>query len=97
MAPYFCYFHNGLYVSSPTHEGCQDVQCIQFAKKEVRPQGVHMARFGGSTATRISRHNSDTFHKDMYAYKDAVDQGTNPDQVTATAAETALKQAEAVA
>jgi hypothetical protein len=31
----------------------------------------------------------------MYAYKDAVDQGTNPDQVTAVASETALKEAEA--
>jgi hypothetical protein len=30
----------------------------------------------------------------MYAYKSAVEQGTNPDMVTATAAEDALKHAE---
>ena len=95
--PYFCYIHNGLYEASPSLEGCQDVQCRMFAEKEVRPAGIHMARFGGSESTRISRHNSKQFHKDMYAYKDAVDQGVDPEMVTAKAAETALKQAEAVA
>jgi hypothetical protein len=33
----------------------------------------------------------------MYAYKEAVNQGVQPDQITAKAAETALKEAEAVA
>jgi len=93
--PYFCYIHNGLYVSSPTIEGCQDVQCREFAAKEVRPAGIRVAGFAGSTATKISRKNSKQFHKDMYAYKGAVDQGVSPDQVTAKAAEAALRQAEA--
>ena len=95
MAPFFCYVHQGLYVSSPTLEGCQDVQCIAFAEKEVRPAGIHVAGFAGSTATKRSRANSNQFHKDMYAFKDAADQGVKPDQVTAVAAEAALKQAEA--
>jgi hypothetical protein len=56
---------------------------------------VHLARFGGSEATKLSRHDSKKFHKDMYAYKSAVEQGTNPDMVTAKAAESALKEAEA--
>jgi hypothetical protein len=56
-----------------------------------------MAGSSGSRATQISRHDSETFHKDMYAYKDAVDQGVSPDMVTAKAAETALKEAEASA
>jgi len=95
MAPYFCYIHQGLYVSSPSIEGCQHSQCLEFAAKEVRPAGIHVAGFAGSTATKQSRTNSKQFHKDMYAYKDAVDQGVSPDQVTAKAAEASLKQAEA--
>jgi len=95
MSPYFCYIHNGLYVSSPHLEGCQDVQCRSFAEKEVAPVGVMVAGFAGSTATKISRRNHNQFNKDMNAYKAARDQGVKPDQITAKAAETALKAAEA--
>jgi len=84
MAPYFCYIHQGLYDVGPDDGRCHDPQCLEFAKKDVRPAGIHVAGFAGSQ-----------FHKDMYAYKDAVDQGVNPDQVTAVAAEASLKQAEA--
>jgi hypothetical protein len=97
MAPFFCYTHQGLYVSSPLLEGCQDAGCIEFAKKEVPPAGVCVARFAGDTVTRNSRANDKQFHKDMDAYKSAYDQGVRPDQVTAVAAEAALKQAEAIA
>ena len=93
--PWLCYQHQGLYVASPTLEGCQDLGCVEFAKKEVSPAGVCVAGFAGDTVTRNSRANSKQFHKDMYAYRDAVKQGVNPEQVTAVAAEAALKQAEA--
>ncbi len=92
--PYFCYIHQGLYVEGED-DRCYHEQCVAFALKEVRPAGIHMAGFGGSEATGISRKNSEQFHKDMYAYKDAHDQGVVPDQVTQVAAEAALKQAEA--
>ncbi len=95
MSPFFCYIHQGLYVSSPDQEGCQYSQCIEFARKEIKPSGIHMARFGGSDATKQSRLNSDNFHRDMYAFKDAYDQGVRPDQCTQVAAEAALKEAEA--
>ena len=94
MAPYFCYNHYGLYVEGED-DRCYHKECVAFAAKEVRPAGVHIAGVGGSEATRISRHNSEQFHKDMYSYKNAYDQGVNPDQCTAVAAEAALKQAEA--
>jgi hypothetical protein len=54
-----------------------------------------VAGFSGSTVTRIARANSQKFHKDMYAFEDAVKQGVTPDMVTAEASETALKEAEA--
>ena len=95
MAPYICHIHSGLYVSSPNGEGCQDAYCIKLASTEVRPAGIFMAGSGGSRSVQVARENSDTFHKDMYAYKDAVDQGVDPEMVTAKAAETALKEAEA--
>ena len=95
MAPYICHIHNGLYNSSPDSEGCQDEYCVELANKEVRPVGIFMAGSGGSRSVQMARENSDTFHNDMYSYKAAVDQGVNPDQVTAKAAETALKKAEA--
>ena len=94
MAPYFCYNHHGLYVVGD-EDKCYHEQCLAFERKVVRPAGIHMARIGGSNATKISRQNSDTFHKDMYAFKDAYDQGVRPEQVTVKAAETALKAAEA--
>ena len=92
--PYFCYTHMGLFVKGDV-DGCHDVRCLDYAAKEVRPAGIHISGFGGSEDTDISRHNFKQFHKDMYAYKDAVDQGMNPDQVTAVAAEKSLKKAEA--
>lgn len=92
---YFCYIHMGLFVNGNA-EGCHDVRCLDFAAKEVRPAGIHFTGSAGSDATKISRHNSKQFHKDMYAFKDAVDQGVKPDQVTKVAAEVALKTAEAV-
>lgn len=95
MAPYFCYTHQGLYVASPLLEGCQDPQCIAFAMIEVRPAGVRLVGSGGSTTTKQSRVNSNQFHRDMYAYKDAVEQGVQPEMVTAVASEQALKEAEA--
>ncbi|KKM19619.1 hypothetical protein LCGC14_1653780 [marine sediment metagenome] len=95
MAPWFCYTHQGLYISSPPLEGCQDPGCVEFAKKEVPPAGVCVARFAGDTVTRNSRANSKQFHKDMDSYREAVRQGVSPDQVTAVAAEAALKAAEA--
>ncbi len=95
MAPYFCYIHHGLYIEGED-DRCYHEQCVAFALKEVRSAGIHIAGFSGSTATKISRHNSEQFHKDMYAYKDAYDQGVRPDQCTQVAAEAALKQAEAI-
>ena len=97
MAPYFCYIHQGLYIASPTLEGCQDAQCQEFAKKEVRPAGIRVAGFAGSTVVKQRRAYSKQFHKDMYAFEDAVKQGVTPDQVTAKASEAALKEQEAVA
>ncbi len=97
MAPYFCYIHHGLYESAPDVEGCQHSDCLKFAKKEVRPAGIRVAGFAGSTVTKQARANSDTFHKDMYAYKDAVDQGVEPDTISVKSAELALQHAEATA
>ncbi|KKK76604.1 hypothetical protein LCGC14_2861960 [marine sediment metagenome] len=94
MAPFFCYLHQGLYVASPILEGCQDAQCIAFAKKEVPPAGICVARVAGSEATKLSRENSNQFHKDMDAYKNAVDQGVEPEMVTVKAANAALRAAE---
>lgn len=92
--PYFCYLHHGLYVKGEA-DGCHYDECLEFAAKEVRPVGVSVSGFGGSDATKISRHNFAQFHRDMYAYKSAVDQGVNPDQITVKAAEASLKKAEA--
>ena len=94
MAPYFCYIHHGLYVVGDG-DGCNDPQCLAWADKDVRPSGFRVAGFAGSTVTKVARQNSVKFHKDMYAYKDAVDQGVSPEQVTVTAAESALRTAEA--
>ena len=86
----------GLYEAKPDgDDGCNNEECLAFARKVVRPSGVHISGFAGSDATKISRHNSKTFHKDMYAYKSAVDQGADPDMVTVKASETALKEMEA--
>ena len=94
--PYICYTHHGLYEPKPNgDDGCNNEECLAFARKEIRPVGIHVAGFAGSTATKVSRLNSDNFHRDMYAYKDAVDQGVRPEQVTKKAAEVALKVAEA--
>ncbi len=95
MAPYICHVGGHLYITGEV-DGCHDESCLEFATLEVRPAGLCVARVSGTEATKISRHNSDTFHRDMYAYKDAVDQGVSPDQITHKAAETALKEAEAV-
>lgn len=98
MAPYMCYTHHGLYEVKPNgDDGCNNAQCLAFADKTVRPVGIHYTGHGGSEATRISRHNSKTFHKDMYAYKDAVDQGVDPEMITVKASEAALKEAEVIA
>jgi len=98
MSPYFCYFHMGLYEPKPNgDDGCNNEECLAFARKVVRPVGIHFTGHGGSEATKISRHDSKTFHADMYAYKDAVDQGADPDMVTVKASETALKEMEAKA
>jgi len=94
MAPYFCYNHHGLYVKGD-EDKCYHEQCIAFANKIVRPSGFRVAGFAGSTVTKERRQHSRKFHKDMYAYKDAVDQGVSPEQVTAKAATVALKAAEA--
>ena len=96
MSPYICYIHQGLYEPKPNgDDGCNNAECLAFARKVVRPSGVHMAGFGGSTVTKISRSDSVRFHKDMYAYKDAVDQGVDPEMITVKASEDALKAAEA--
>ncbi len=92
--PYFCYMHQGLYVKGEDAK-CYHPQCLAFASKVVRPAGVHIAGFAGSTATKISRLNSDNFHRDMYAFEGAVKQGVKPEQVTLKASEAALKAAEA--
>ncbi len=94
--PYFCYTHMGLYEQGEVGvDGCHNEECLAFARKEVRPVGIHVAGFAGSTATKVSRANSEKFHKDMYAFEGAVRQGVSPDQVTVEASETALKEAEA--
>ena len=95
MAPYFCYTHHGLYVKGDDDK-CYHEQCLAFADKVVRPTGFRVAGFAGSTVTKAARQNSEKFHKDMYAYKDAVDQGVKPEQITVQAAESALKTAEAI-
>ena len=92
--PYFCYIHQGLYVTGEV-DGCHNEECLAFARKVVRPVGIHFSGHGGSDSTKISRKNSETFHKDMYAYSDAVKQGVDPEMVTAKASEKALKEAEA--
>ena len=97
MAPYMCYTHHGLYEPKPNgDDGCNNAQCLAWADKVVRPVGIHFTGFGGSASTKISRKNSKTFHADMYAYKDAVDQGVDPEMITVKASETALKEAEAI-
>ena len=95
--PYFCYTHMGLYEKGEEGvDGCHNEECLAFARKVVRPVGIHFTGHGGSEATKISRHDSKTFHADMYAYKSAVDQGADPDMVTVKASETALKEMEAI-
>ena len=95
MSPYICHVGNHLYETGPV-DGCHHPQCLAFARKVVRPVGIHFTGHGGSEATKISRHDSKTFHADMYAYKSAVDQGADPDMVTVKASETALKEMEAI-
>ena len=94
--PYICHVGGHVYIQGEV-DGCHHATCLAFANEEVRPVGVHVAGFAGSTATKISRKNYTQFHKDMYKFKDAVDQGVKPEMVTAKAAETALKKAEAAA
>ena len=73
MAPYMCYTHHGLYEVKPNgDDGCNNAECLAFARKVVRPVGIHYTGHGGSAATKISRADSKKFHADMYAYKDAV-------------------------
>lgn len=95
MAPYICYTHMGRFEPKPNgDDGCNNEECLAFARKVVRPVGVHVAGFAGSTTTKQSRLNSENFHRDMYAFEDAVKQGVKPEQVTKKASETALKAAE---
>ena len=95
--PYFCYTHMGLYEKGEVGvDGCHNEECLAFARKVVRPVGIHYTGHGSSAATKISRHDSETFHADMYAYERAVKQGVDPDQITVKASETALKEAEAI-
>lgn len=93
MAPYICHIHNGLYESVEDMEGCQSTYCVSLRELDL-PERMNVAGFGGSDKQKISRHDSKQFHKDMYAYKEAHDQGVSPDQVTAKAAESALRIAE---
>ena len=98
MAPYICYIHGGLYEAKPDGaDGCNNEECLRWADKVVRPVGIHFTGHGGTASTKISRQDSKTFHADMYAYKDAVDQGVDPEMITVKASETALKEAEAIA
>ena len=94
--PYMCIVGGHRYVNGEV-DGCHDESCLAFARKEIRPVGIHVAGFAGSAVTKIARKNYKQFHKDMYKFKDAVDQGVKPEQVTAKAAEIALKRAEAAA
>ena len=94
--PYICHIGGHLYVKGEI-DGCHAETCLAFASKVVRPVGIHFTGHGGSDQTKISRHDSKTFHADMYAYKDAVDQGVDPEMITVKASETALKEAEAKA
>ena len=88
----------GLYMQGEIGvDGCHHEECLAFARKEVRPVGIHYTGHGGSARTKISRQDSKTFHRDMYAFEDAVKQGVTPDMVTHKASETALKEAEAKA
>ena len=91
--PYICHTHSGLYESDPDVEGCQSTYCISLRELDL-PETMNVVGFGGSDKQKISRHDSQQFHKDMYAFKDAHDQGANPDMVTASAAESALRIAE---
>lgn len=75
-------------------DGCHNPGCLDFARKEVREAGVYLTGIGGSRAARAGREQSDTFHRDMYAYEAAVKQGVSPDQVTKVASDAALRQAE---
>jgi hypothetical protein len=92
--PYFCYIHNGLYVKGE-EEGCQDKYCLEFKELDVPPVGIMFGAVpGGTTKASLARTHSDKFHKDMYAYEDARKQGVEPEQVSAKAAQKALKAKE---
>ena len=93
MAPYICHIHSGLYISDADREGCQSEYCVGL-RKLVLDDSMNIVGFGGSDAQKLSRYDSKVFHKDMYAYKAAVEQGADPEMVTAKAAESALRQAE---
>ena len=80
--PFICHTHNGLYVKQEGREGCQDVGCITIRNSNPPKRVVFGAVPGGTTAHAIARDHSDKFHKDMYSYKDARDQGLKPKNIT---------------
>ena len=81
--PYICYIHQGLYVKSEEVDGCQHPECLEFKEMEgPAPRVIFGAVPGGTTKHAIARDHSDKFHKDMYSYKDARDQGLKPKNIT---------------
>jgi len=89
--PYFCYIHNGLFVNGDV-DGCHDEYCLEFKERDIPPVGVCFTGVpGGSTVLATKRDNEKKFNKDMHAYREAVRQGLNPEQVTKEAAITAEK------
>lgn len=70
-----------------SHLGTCDECRSEAWEQHVVPSIVFGAVPGGTTKTSVAKAESRKFHKDMDAYKRAVDNGLNPEQVSAEAVE----------
>lgn len=93
--PYYCYIHNGLYISLPDTEGCQAATCLEWADIVVPPLGVMVGTVpGGHNDTHGSAQYKfqSGFDSGLEAYKSARDEGLQPKKTTVEAVRASQEQ-----
>lgn len=99
--PWFCYecmTPRSLCIPGPTEGSCARVEAASAAYQAEKAAGgkrVFLASVpGGTTEVAGLMDHTRQFHKDMYAYENAVRAGENPDGTTAKAVERTRKRVE---
>jgi len=76
--PYFCYIHNGLYVSEEGKDGCQHETCRAFRELDI--PGRIVVGVGETHSEYWKKVKHEKFNKDMVAYREARRNGLKPER-----------------